>query len=227
MSDSFEMRPIARIRSDFGSKFGVPRQSGLVDALEAAEVFEEPYRNPDALRGLEGFSHIWLIWAFHQSQRPEWSPTVRPPRLGGNQRVGVFASRSPFRPNPIGLSSVRLDHIAYTDALGPVLHVRGADLVDGTPILDIKPYLPYGDCHPEATGGFASEPARPTLEVEIPPALLDQLPPDRREALRDVLALDPRPRYQQDPDRVYGFLFAGQEVRFTVDGDRLQVVDIK
>ena len=133
MSDSFEMRPIARIRSDFGSKFGVPRQSGLVDALEAAVVFEEPYRNPDALRGLEGFSHIWLIWAFHQSQRPEWSPTVRPPRLGGNQRVGVFASRSPFRPNPIGLSSVRLDHIAYTDALGPVLHVRGADLVDGTP----------------------------------------------------------------------------------------------
>ena len=227
MSDSFEMRPIARIRSDFGSKFGVPRQSGLVDALEAAVVFEEPYRNPDALRGLEGFSHIWLIWAFHQSQRPEWSPTVRPPRLGGNQRVGVFASRSPFRPNPIGLSSVRLDHIAYTDALGPVLHVRGADLVDGTPILDIKPYLPYGDCHPEATGGFASEPARPTLEVEIPPALLDQLPPDRREVLRDVLALDPRPRYQQDPDRVYGFLFAGQEVRFTVDGDRLQVVDIK
>lgn len=141
--------------------------------------------------------------------------------------MGVFASRSPFRPNPIGLSSVRLDHIAYTDALGPVLHVRGADLVDGTPILDIKPYLPYGDCHLEATGGFASEPARPTLEVEIPPALLDQLPPDRREALRDVLALDPRPRYQQDPDRVYGFLFAGQEVRFTVDGDRLQVVDIK
>ena len=225
--ESYPVKPIAHIQSDFSSKFGIPRQSGLVDALEAAVVFEEPYRNPDALRGLEGFSHIWLIWAFHQSQRPEWSPTVRPPRLGGNQRVGVFASRSPFRPNPIGLSSVRLDHIAYTDALGPVLHVRGADLVDGTPILDIKPYLPYGDCHPEATGGFASEPARPTLEVEIPPALLDQLPPDRREALRDVLALDPRPRYQQDPDRVYGFLFAGQEVRFTVDGDRLQVVDIK
>lgn len=227
MPDSFEMRPIARIRSDFGSKFGVPRQSGLVDALEAAVVFEEPYRNADALRGLEGFSHIWLIWAFHQSQRTEWSPTVRPPRLGGNQRVGVFASRSPFRPNPIGLSSVRLDRIVHTDALGPVLHVRGADLVDGTPILDIKPYLPYGDCHPEATGGFASEPARPTLEVEIPPALLERLSPDRREALRDVLALDPRPRYQQDPDRVYGFLFAGREVRFTVDGDRLRVVDIE
>ena len=189
MSDSFEMQVIARIRSDFGSKFGVPRQSGLVDALEAAVVFEPPYRNPDALRGLEGFSHIWLIWAFHQAQRADWSPTVRPPRLGGNQRVGVFASRSPFRPNPIGLSSVRLDRIEHTDALGPVLHVRGADLVDGTPILDIKPYLPYGDCHPEAEGGFASEPARPTLQVEFPPTLLERLPPDRREALREVLAL--------------------------------------
>lgn len=204
MSDSFEMRPIARIRSDFGSKFGVPRQSGLVDALEAAVVFEEPYRNPDALRGLEGFSpHLADLGLSPvpagrngppQSGRPGWEA------ISGWESL---ASRSPFRPNPIGLSSVRLDHIAYTDALGPVLHVRGADLVDGTPILDIKPYLPYGDCHPEATGGFASEPARPTLEVEIPPALLDQLPPDRREALRDVLALDPRPRYQQDPDRVY------------------------
>ena len=227
MAQQHTIQVIAHIRSDFRTKFGIPRQSGLVDALRATVVFEPEYRNPDALRGLEGFSHIWLIWQFSQAVRDGWSPTVRPPRLGGNTRIGVFATRSPFRPNPIGLSSVRLDHIAYTDALGPVLHVRGADLVDGTPILDIKPYLPYGDCHPEATGGFASEPARPTLEVEIPPALLDQLPPDRREALRDVLALDPRPRYQQDPDRVYGFLFAGQEVRFTVDGDRLQVVDIK
>ena len=227
MSDSFEMQVIARIHSDFGSKFGVPRQSGLVDALEAAVVFEAPYRNPDALRGLEGFSHIWLIWAFHQAQRAEWSPTVRPPRLGGNQRVGVFASRSPFRPNPIGLSSVRLDRIEYTDDAGPVLYVRGADLVDGTPILDIKPYLPYGDSHPEAAGGFASEPARPTLTVEIPPALLERLPPDRQEALREVLALDPRPRYQQDPERVYGFSFAGHEVKFTVDGERLRVTDIQ
>ena len=227
MAEQHTLRVIARIHSDFPTKFGIPRQSGLVEALRAAVVFEPEYRNPDALRGLEGFSHLWLIWQFSQAVRESWSPTVRPPRLGGNTRMGVFATRSPFRPNPIGLSSVRLDHIAYTDALGPVLHVRGADLVDGTPILDIKPYLPYGDCHPEAAGGFASEPARPTLEVEIPPALLDQLPPDRREALRDVLALDPRPRYQQDPDRVYGFLFAGQEVRFTVDGDRLQVVDIK
>ena len=227
MSDSFEMRVIARIHSDFGSKFGIPRQSGLVDALEAAVVFEEPYRNPDALRGLEGFSHIWLIWVFHQAQRAEWSPTVRPPRLGGNRRVGVFASRSPFRPNPIGLSSVRLDRVEYTDDVGPVLYVRGADLVDGTPILDIKPYLPYGDSHPEAVGGFASEPARPTLEVEISPVLLERLPPDRREALTEVLALDPRPRYQRDPERVYGFSFAGHEVKFTVDGDRLHVTDIQ
>ena len=221
------MEIIARIRSDFLTKFGIPRQSGLVEELRARGGFEPEYRTPDALRGLEGFSHIWLIWAFHQSQRAEWSPTVRPPRLGGNRRVGVFASRSPFRPNPIGLSSVRLERIEYTHDLGPVLHVRGADLVDGTPILDIKPYLPYGDSHPEATGGFAGEPARPTLEVEIPPALLERLPPDRREPLREVLALDPRPRYQQDPERVYGFSFAGREVRFTVSGDRLTVTEIQ
>ena len=227
MSDSFEMRPIARIRSDFGSKFGVPRQSGLVDALEAAVVFEEPYRNPDALRGLEGFSHIWLIWAFHQSQRPEWSPTVRPPRLGGNQRVGVFASRSPFRPNPIGLSSVRLDHIAYTDALGPVLHVRGADLVDGTPILDIKPYLPYADAHPEALGGFTGNVGGKVLEVAFPPELLGKVPEDKREALTGVLSRDPRPSYQHDPDRVYGMAFAGLEVHFTVDGDVLHVRSVE
>ena len=221
------MEIIARIRSDFPTKFGIPRQSGLVEELRARVVFEPEYRNPDALRGLEDFSHIWLIWQFSQAVREGWSPTVRPPRLGGNTRMGVFATRSPFRPNPVGLSCVRLLGIERDPELGHVLVVAGADLMDSTPILDIKPYLPYGDCHPEAAGGFASEPARPTLEVEIPPALLDQLPPDRREALRDVLALDPRPRYQQDPDRVYGFLFAGQEVRFTVDGDRLQVVDIK
>ena len=226
-NETMTLKVIAHIHTAFPTKFGIPRQSGLVDGLRGEIIFTPEYRNADALRGLEDFSHIWLVWQCSGAVRESWSPTVRPPRLGGNTRMGVFATRSPFRPNPIGLSSVRLDHIAYTDALGPVLHVRGADLVDGTPILDIKPYLPYGDCHPEATGGFASEPARPTLEVEIPPALLDQLPPDRREALRDVLALDPRPRYQQDPDRVYGFLFAGQEVRFTVDGDRLQVVDIK
>ena len=227
MSDAFEMRPIAHICSDFGSKFGVPRQSGLVDALTAAVVFEEPYRNSDALRGLEGFSHIWLIWVFHQALRTEWSPTVRPPRLGGNQRVGVFASRSPFRPNPIGLSSVKLDAVEHTDRFGPVLRIRGADLVDGTPILDIKPYLPYGDCHPEASGGFASDPVRPSLAVDIPPDLLARLPADRQEALRQVLALDPRPRYQDDPSRVYGFPFAGHEVKFTVADGRLTVTDIQ
>ena len=227
MSDSFEMQVIARIRSDFGSKFGVPRQSGLVDALEAAVVFEEPYRNPDALRGLEGFSHIWLVWAFHQSQRTEWSPTVRPPRLGGNQRVGVFASRSPFRPNPIGLSSVRLDRIAHTDALGPVLHVRGADLVDGTPILDIKPYLPFTDSHPDAKGGFSDQVAGDKLAVETAPGLSDKLPSEKWEALLKLLAQDPRPSYQDDPGRVYGMAFAGKEVYFTVDGKTARLIDIR
>ena len=227
MAQQHTIQVIAHIRSDFHTKFGIPRQSGLVDALRATVVFEPEYRNPDALRGLEGFSHIWLIWQFSQAVRDGWSPTVRPPRLGGNTRMGVFATRSPFRPNAIGLSCVKLESIQKDPKLGTVLVVSGADLMDGTPILDIKPYLPYGDCHPEATGGFASEPARPTLEVEIPPALLERLSPDRREALRDVLALDPRPRYQQDPERVYGFLFAGREVRFTVDGDRLRVVDIE
>ena len=227
MSDQFEMRAIAHVHSDFGSKFGVPRQSGLVDALQATIVFEEPYRNPDALRGLEGFSHIWLVWVFHQVHQSKWSPTVRPPRLGGNQRVGVFASRSPFRPNPIGLSSVRLERIELTGPQGPVLHIRGADLVDGTPILDIKPYLPYGDCHPDATGGFASTPAEPTLQVEISPELLSRVPADRQDALRDPLALDPRPHYQQDSSRVYGFSFAGLEIQFTVSDGRLTVTGIQ
>ena len=226
MSDSFEMRPIARIRSDFGSKFGVPRQSGLVDALEAAVVFEEPYRNPDALRGLEGFSHIWLIWAFHQSQRPEWSPTVRPPRLGGNTRMGVFATRSPFRPNAVGLSSVRLERVEPHTPQGPVLHVAGADLMDGTPIFDIKPYLPYGDCRPEATGGFAPGSDR-LLEVEFPERWLSLLPEDRRQAAAGVLAQDPRPSYQRDPERIYGMEFAGWEIRFQVRGERLTVVEVK
>ena len=226
MSDSFEMRPIARIRSDFGSKFGVPRQSGLVDALEAAVVFEEPYRNPDALRGLEGFSHIWLIWAFHQSQRPEWSPTVRPPRLGGNQRVGVFASRSPFRPNPLGLSSVRLEAIDHRPDVGPVLIVRGADLMDGTPIYDIKPYIPYADCHPDAAEGFTGQTRTHHLEVSCPETLWQTVPEADRAALQGVLASDPRPSYQHDPQRVYGMEFAGLEVHFSVDGAQLTVQDI-
>ncbi len=221
------MRAIAHVRSDFSSKFGVPRQSGLVPALEAEVVFVPEFRNPDALRGLEGFSHLWLIWVFDRAARAQWSPTVRPPRLGGNARLGVFATRSPFRPNPVGLSVVELAGIEETADRGPVLHIRGADLMDGTPVLDIKPYLPYADCIPEAAGGFAAVPAGETLEVEIPPELLERVPPERREALRGVLALDPRPRYQEDPDRVYGFGFAGLEVRFSVAGKRLTVREIE
>lgn len=225
MANSFSMEPIAHIRSDFAEKFGVPRQSGLVDALEASIVFTPPYRSPDALRGLEDFSHLWLIWVFDRAIRESWSPTVRPPRLGGNARMGVFATRSPFRPNPIALSCVKLEGIEQT-AEGPVLRVRGADLVDGTPILDIKPYIPYADCHPDALGGFAAVPAGESLTVEIPPELLERIPAQRREALRGVLAQDPRPHYQNDPNRVYGFPFAGMEVRFTVEGTILRVRDI-
>mgnify|MGYP000426843147 CR=1 FL=1 len=226
-SQEYSMHPIAHIRSDFAEKFGVPRQSGLVEELRATVVFEPEYRNPDALRGLEGFSHIWLIWQFDRALRDGWSPTVRPPRLGGNRRMGVFATRSPFRPNAIGLSSVRLERVEAETPRGPVLHVRGADLVDGTPIFDIKPYLPYADSHPEALGGFAAVPAGETLEVVIPPDLLERVPEDHREALRGVLAQDPSPHYQKDPDRVYGFPFAGMEIRFSVDGDRLTVRDIQ
>lgn len=224
--ETVPMKIIARIHNDFPSKFGIPRQSGLVEALKARVVFEPDFRSPEAVRGLEGFSHIWLIWQFSQAVREDWSPTVRPPRLGGNARMGVFATRSPFRPNPIGLSSVRLAGVESTPDLGTVLRVRGADLMDGTPILDIKPYLPYGDCHPDAVGGFASAPAGAVLEVEIPPSLLAQVPEDRREALIGVLAQDPRPHYQKDSDRIYGFGFAGLEVRFTVSEGHLTVQEI-
>ena len=226
MPQEFSMKVIARIHSDFATKFGVPRQSGLVDALESTIVFEPEYRNPDALRGLDGFSHLWLVWVFDQAVRQVWSPTVRPPRLGGNQRMGVFATRSPFRPNPIALSCVRLAGIERTADQGTVLRVRGADLMDGTPILDIKPYIPYSDSRPEALGGFAAAPAGEVLEVIIPQELLERVPADQREALRGVLAQDPRPHYQDDPERVYGFCFAGLEVKFTVDGDLLTVRDI-
>ena len=221
------MRPIAHIRSDFAGKFGVPRQSGLVEALEALVVFEPAYRDPAALRGLEGFSHVWLLWVFDRAVREGWSPTVRPPRLGGNARLGVFATRSPFRPNPIALSAVTLAGMEETREWGTVLRVRGADLMDGTPILDIKPYLPYADCRPEALGGFAAAaPDGEALAVECPAELWEKVPPDRREALRAVLALDPRPKYQDDPGRVYGFGFAGLEVRFSVEGEVLRVREI-
>ena len=222
----FSMKVIARVRSDFATKFGVPRQSGLVDALESAVVFEPEFRSDDALRGLEGFSHLWLVWVFDQAIRDTWSPTVRPPRLGGNTRMGVFATRSPFRPNPIALSCVRLAGMESTPDRGTILRIRGADLMDGTPILDIKPYLPYADCRPEAVGGFAAAPAGEVLEVVIPPELLEKVPQARREALRGVLAQDPRPHYHNDPQRLYGFRFAGLEIKFSVSGDVLTVVDI-
>ncbi|MDD7414184.1 MAG: tRNA (N6-threonylcarbamoyladenosine(37)-N6)-methyltransferase TrmO [Eubacteriales bacterium] len=221
------MEIIARIHTDFPEKFGIPRQSGLVDGLTGRIVFEEKYRNPDALRGIEGFSHLWLIWQFSRAIREEWSPTVKPPRLGGNQRMGVFATRSPFRPNPIGLSCVRLQRVELHTAEGPVLWVAGIDLLDGTPIYDVKPYLPYADCHPEATGGFAQEVMGHRLEVAFPEELLALVPPEKREALREVLAQDPRPGYQHnEPDRRYGVAFAGLDVRFTVEGDVLLVREV-
>lgn len=220
------MKPIAHIHSDFPTKFGIPRQAGLVDGLCATVVFERSYRVPEALRGIEGFSHLWLLWEFSQAKRADWSPTVRPPRMGGNVRLGVFATRSPFRPNPIGLSCVKLEGVELSSPDGPVLHVSGADLMDGTPIFDVKPYLPYADCHPDAVGGFAGQAPERRLAVDIPPALLEQIPEDRRTALAGVLALDPRPLYQADPDRVYGFGFAGLEVRFTVRNGVLTVTDV-
>ena len=216
MYDPVPMHVIATMHSAFPAKFGIPRQSGLVEALRSTIVFEPPYRNPDALRGLEGFSHLWLIWSFSQARRKEWSPTVRPPRLGGNTRMGVFATRSPFRPNPIGLSSVKLEVIRQDPDLGPVLQVSGADLLDGTPIFDIKPYLPYTDAHPEAAQGFTAAYQDYRLEVDFPPALLELVDPAQREALTGVLAQDPRPSYQADPARVYGMAFGGLNVRFTV-----------
>ena len=221
-----EWRAVARIRSDFGQKFGIPRQSGLVEELEAEVVFQPEFRDPEALRGLEGFSHIWLIWVFSQSARAGWSPTVRPPRLGGNQRMGVFATRSPFRPNPIGLSCVRLLEVRPHTPQGPVLRVAGADLLDGTPILDIKPYVPYADSHPEARGGFASSPWESGLTVEFPPELLERVPEEKRAALAGVLAQDPRPPYQDDPGRVYGMAFAGLEIRFQVEDKKLTVCNV-
>ena len=227
MAQTAQVNIIARIRSDFSTKFGIPRQSGLVEELEAAVVFEPEYRNPDALRGLEGFSHLWLIWEFSQARRESWSPTVRPPRLGGNRRLGVFATRSPFRPNPIGLSCVRLLGVDLHTPEGPVIRVAGADLMDGTPIYDIKPYMPYADCKPQAVGGFASVPKEASLEVDCPAELLTLVPEGKRAALLGVLAQDPRPQYQDDPERVYGMAFGGLEVRFRVAGDRLTVCQVE
>lgn len=219
-----QIQVIARIRSDFPTKFGIPRQSGLVESLHAAVVFEPPYRDENAVRGLEGFSHLWLLWYFSETAGRPWSPTVRPPRLGGNRRIGVFATRSPFRPNPIGLSCVRLERIELHWELGPVLHICGADLMDGTPILDVKPYLPYADSHPEASAGFTAETPRKTLQVEFPQALLCRLPEQVREAAIGVLEQDPRPATQDDPERIYGMPFAGFDIRFRVCDTVLTVV---
>ena len=218
---------IARIHTDLPEKFGVPRQSGLVPQLRGTIVLEPAYRNPDALRGLEGFSHLWLIFQFHRAVREGWSPTVRPPRLGGNRRMGVFATRSPFRPNNLGLSCVKLEGVRLDEKLGPVIDVSGADLVDGTPILDIKPYLPYADCHPEATRGFTDPLDGQTLQVNCDPALLSNLTEEQKAGLMGVLACDPRPRYQEDPDRVYGLAFAGKNVKFTVRDGVLTVVAVE
>lgn len=227
MQESIPMHVIATMRSAFPAKFGIPRQSGLVESLRSTIVFAPEYRNPDALRGIEGFSHLWLIWCFSQAVREGWSPTVRPPRLGGNTRMGVFATRSPFRPNAMGLSSVKLEGVEQHPDWGPVLHVSGADLLDGTPIFDIKPYLPYTDAHPEASGGFSLPGGQGLLAVDFPPALLARVPECHRPALLELLAQDPRPGYQHQPDRVYRLAFGGVEVGFLVDGEQLRVVEVR
>lgn len=220
------MKTIAKIETDFPTKFGIPRQSGIIASLQGRIVFEPEYRNAEAVRGLEEFSHIWLIWEFSEAARDTWSPTVRPPRLGGNVRKGVFATRSPFRPNPIGLSSVKLERIEIDPKLGPVLHVSGADLMDGTPIYDIKPYITYTDSHTDAVSGFASKPAEYILEVIFPEDLLSKIAPEKRESLISVLAHDPRPQYQDDPERVYGMAFGGMEVKFRVKDRQLIVLNV-
>ena len=220
------MKIIARIYTDFKEKFGIPRQSGLADGLVGRIVFEEEYRRPEALRGIEGYSHLWLIWNFSESERDTWSPTVRPPRLGGNRRVGVFATRSPFRPNPIGLSSVRLLGVEDTAREGKVLLVSGADLLDGTPIYDIKPYLAFTDSHPDAVCGFADGVRDYKLTVDFPEELSERIEKEKLQGLITLLENDPRPSYQDDPERIYGMLFSDREIKFRVESDRLIVTDI-
>ena len=226
MENALLIRPVAHIRTDFSDKFGIPRQSGRVPALMGKIVFEPEFRDPDALRGIEEFSHLWLLFDFSQSHRDSWSPTVRPPRLGGNKRIGVFATRSPFRPNPIGLSCVKLEKIEHSAKEGTVLIVSGVDQLDNTPILDIKPYIPYADCRPEATGSFAEEQKDYRLEVKIPSPLLELVPEDKREAAMACLADDPRPSYQQDEERVYSMRFAECDIHFTVSGNTLTVTGV-
>ena len=225
--ENINIQIIARMRSDFATKFGIPRQSGLVEELRSTIVFEPEYRNADALRGIEGFSHLWIIWQFSEAVRSDWSPTVRPPRLGGNTRMGVFATRSPFRPNHLGLSCVKLLGVEETEEFGTVIHVGGADLMDGTPIFDIKPYVPYADCHPEAAGGFTDTAGEYLLQVAFPEDLLAILPADKRQAAISVLSHDPRPSYQRNPDRMYGLTFAGYDMRFSVKEGILTVTAVE
>ncbi|MBQ7049995.1 MAG: tRNA (N6-threonylcarbamoyladenosine(37)-N6)-methyltransferase TrmO [Firmicutes bacterium] len=220
------MKVIAHIHSDFPTKFGIPRQSGLVESLKAKIVFEPEYRNSDALRGMEEYSHLWLIWEFSEAKRDTWSPTVRPPRLGGNKRMGVFATRSPYRPNPIGLSCVKLETIDFTAENGPVIIVSGADLLDGTPIYDIKPYLPFADSRPDAIGGFADTVKGDQLQVQCSEEIMLQIPKQHRQAVIDILAQDPRPHYQQDPTRIYGMEYANMEIKFRVEDTTLVVCEI-
>ena len=225
-TENMTLKVIAHIHTAFPTKFGIPRQSGLVDSLLGEIIFTPEYRNADAVRGLEDFSHIWLVWQFSGAVRDTWSPTVRPPRLGGNTRMGVFATRSPFRPNPLGLSSVKLEAIEHRPEVGPVLIVRGADLMDGTPIYDIKPYIPYADCHPDASAGFTAQTRMHHLQVNCPPELWALVPANQQDGLRGVLENDPRPSYQHDPERVYGMEFSDLEVHFVVDGEILTVTGI-
>lgn len=220
------MEIIGYIHTDFTEKFGIPRQSGLVEELKATITFLPEYRQPEAFRGLDEFSHIWLLWKFHKAERAHWSATVKPPKLGGNTRMGVFATRSPFRPNNIGLSSVKLDFIEYTNDAGPILHVSGADLLDGTPIYDIKPYLAYTDSHPTASGGFTAHINNTPLTIEFPKDLLNRIPSGKQAALLSLLAEDPRPGYQNEPERRYGIAFAGYDIRFYVEGTCLSVVEV-
>lgn len=219
------LKIIARIHTDFPSKFGIPRQSGLADT-HGFIIFEPKFRNPDSIKGIEEYSRLWLLWEFSENKREAWNPMVRPPRLGGNKRVGVFASRSPFRPNPIGLSCVELEQVEAETPKGPILYIKGADLMDGTPIYDIKPYLPYVDAYPQAEGGFADRARDYCLTVEFPEELLKRVPAEKREALRQILAQDPRPSYQENPERMYGMEYAGLEVRFQVEAGRLAVRDV-
>lgn len=226
MSQSFSLKKIAEIRNGFTSKFGIPRQSGLCDSVKAQIVFEPEYRVPEAFRDLDGFSHIWLIWQFSEAVRDEWSPTVRPPRLGGNKRTGVFATRSPFRPNPLGLSCVRLDGIEFDKNLGPILHISGADLMDGTPIYDIKPYIPYADCKPVASEGFLAGRPKATINVEFAEGIAEKFDNEFIKSVTDILTQDPRPAYQSDPDRVYIMAYSGYEIAFRVSNGRAYVTDI-